>query len=37
MVENIIRTRLGYVPERITESYLINYLQNIKNDKKTVL
>jgi hypothetical protein len=35
VVENIIRTRLGYVPERITENYLVNYLQNIKNDKKT--
>jgi hypothetical protein len=35
VVENIIRTRLGYVPERITESYLVKYLQNIKNDKKT--
>src|SRR4051812_5442179 len=35
VVENIIRTRLGYVPERITESYLVKYLQNIENDKKT--
>ncbi|MBT2700861.1 hypothetical protein J7E79_26415 [Bacillus sp. ISL-40] len=35
IVENLIRTRLGYVPERITESYLVQYLQNIKNDKKT--
>ena len=35
IVENLIRTRLGYVPERITESYLVKYLQNIKNDKKT--
>ncbi|MBT2655394.1 hypothetical protein J7E81_09105 [Bacillus sp. ISL-18] len=35
VVENIIRTRLGYVPERITESYLVRYLQNIKNGKKT--
>jgi hypothetical protein len=35
VVENIIRTRLGYVPERITESYLVKYLQNIKNDKRT--
>lgn len=35
VVENIIRTRLGYVPERITESYLVKYLQNIKNDRKT--
>ncbi|QIZ09322.1 hypothetical protein HFZ78_23625 [Priestia megaterium] len=35
VVENIIRTRLGYVPDRITESYLVKYLQNIKNDKKT--
>jgi hypothetical protein len=35
VVENIIRTRLGYVPERITENYLVKYLQNIQNDKKT--
>ncbi|SMQ86877.1 hypothetical protein SAMN05444673_6947 [Bacillus sp. OV166] len=35
VVENIIRTRLGYVPQRISESYLVKYLQNIKNDKKT--
>jgi hypothetical protein len=35
VVENIIRTRLGYVPERITESYLVKYLEYIKNDKKT--
>jgi len=35
VVENIIRTRLGYVPDRITESYLLKYLQNIKNGKKT--
>jgi len=35
VVGNIIRTRLGYVPERITESYLVKYLQNIKDDKKT--
>jgi hypothetical protein len=34
VVENIIRTRLGYVPERITESYLVKYLENIKKDKK---
>jgi hypothetical protein len=35
VVENIIRTRIGYVPERITESYLVKYLENIKNSKKT--
>ncbi|MFD4932153.1 hypothetical protein ACFWMS_25320 [Peribacillus butanolivorans] len=34
VVENIIRTRLGYVPTRITESYLARYLESIKNDKK---
>lgn len=34
VVENIIRTRLGYVPERITENYLMKYLENINNDKK---
>lgn len=34
IVENIIRTRLGYVPPRITENYLVKYLDYIKNDKK---
>jgi hypothetical protein len=34
VVENIIRQRLGYVPVRITETYLVKYLENIKNDKK---
>ena len=34
VVENIIRSRMGYVPARITEKYLANYLDNIKNDKK---
>lgn len=34
VVENIIRQRLGYVPTRITENYLVKYLENIKNDKK---
>jgi hypothetical protein len=34
IVENIIRTRLGYVPERITEN-LVRYIENIKKDKKT--
>lgn len=34
VVENLIRTRLGYVPERITEGYLAKYLENIKKDKK---
>jgi len=33
VVENIIRTRLGYVPAQITEDYLVEYLENIKNDK----
>ena len=33
VVENIIRTRLGYVPAQITENYLVKYLENIKNDK----
>jgi hypothetical protein len=33
VVENIIRSRMGYVPARITERYLVNYLENIKNDK----
>jgi hypothetical protein len=34
VVENIIRQRLGYVPSRITENYLLKYLENIKKDKK---
>ncbi|MCM2534479.1 hypothetical protein NDK43_21715 [Neobacillus pocheonensis] len=34
IVENIIRSRIGYVPARITEKFLANYLENIKNDKK---
>lgn len=34
VVENIIRQRLGYVPVRITEPYLVQYLENIKNDKR---
>jgi hypothetical protein len=33
IVENIIRTRLGYVPTRITENYLAKYLDSIKNAK----
>ena len=33
VVENIIRDRLGYVPDRITESYLVKYLENIKKSK----
>ncbi|MDQ0862100.1 hypothetical protein [Bacillus sp. V2I10] len=35
VIENIIRQRLGYVPVRITETYLVKYLENIKNDKKS--
>lgn len=35
VVENIIRSRLGYVPTRITDTYLSNYLKNIKNDKNS--
>ena len=35
IVENIIRSRLGFVPEQITERYLVRYMENIKNDKKT--
>ncbi|WP_191559539.1 hypothetical protein [Metabacillus idriensis] len=37
VVENIIRERLGYVPVRITEAYLVKYLENIKNDKKSLM
>jgi hypothetical protein len=33
VVENIIRSRLGYVPNRITENYLVRYLENIKKIK----
>ncbi|MEH6947733.1 hypothetical protein V7068_11810 [Bacillus sp. JJ634] len=33
VVENIIHTRLGYVLTQITEKYLVEYLENIKNDK----
>ncbi|MDQ0271143.1 MULTISPECIES: hypothetical protein [Bacillaceae] len=33
IVENIIRARLGYVPTRITENYLVKYLENIEKDK----
>jgi hypothetical protein len=34
VVENIIRSRLGYVPKRITENFLARYLENIRSDKK---
>jgi hypothetical protein len=34
VVENIIRTRLGYVPERITENFLFRYLEKIQQDKR---
>jgi hypothetical protein len=30
VVENIIRSRIGYVPARITENDLVKYLENIK-------
>lgn len=33
VVENIIRTRLGYVPVKITEQFLAKYLDNIKKSK----
>lgn len=33
VLENIIRERLGYVPRKITEAYLLSYLENIKKDK----
>jgi hypothetical protein len=35
VVENIIRSRLGFVPERITDSYLVRYMEKIRNDKKS--
>lgn len=34
VLENIIRQRLGYVPRRITDAYLIKYLEEIKKDKQ---
>jgi hypothetical protein len=34
VVENIISSRIGYVPARITENDLAKYLENIKKDKK---
>jgi hypothetical protein len=33
VVENIIRSRIGYVPARITENDLVKYLENIKKGK----
>ena len=35
VVENIIRSRLGFVPEKVTENYLVRYMEKVKNDKKT--
>ncbi|MGX1196015.1 hypothetical protein [Metabacillus sp. SLBN-84] len=37
VLENIIRERLGYVPKKITEAYLVKYIENIKNDKKSLM
>jgi hypothetical protein len=34
VVENIIRSRIGYVPARITENDLVKYLENIIKGKK---
>ncbi|MBT2736567.1 hypothetical protein [Bacillus sp. ISL-7] len=34
VVENIIRSRIGFVPVRITDKYLAIYLANIEKDKK---
>ena len=36
VVENIIRTRLGYVPERITENFLFRYLKRSNRIKGQV-
>ncbi|WP_251284012.1 hypothetical protein [Cytobacillus sp. AMY 15.2] len=33
VAENIIGSRRRYVPVRITENYLVRYLENIKKDK----
>lgn len=35
VLENILRQRLGYVPARITESYLARYLADMQKDKRT--
>jgi len=36
VVENLIRSRLGFVPEKVTENYLVRYMEKVKNDKKTI-
>ena len=33
VVENLLRQRLGYVPHRITDTYLARYLEDMKKDK----
>ena len=33
VLENIIRQRLGYVPHRIKDAYLVRYLEEMKKDK----
>ena len=33
VLENLIRQRLGYVPSRITDTYLSRYIEEIKKDK----
>jgi hypothetical protein len=35
VVENILRQRLGFVPDRITDNYLAKYLDNIKKGKNS--
>jgi hypothetical protein len=35
VLENIVGSRLGYVPERITEDFLLSYLDEIKSGKKS--
>ena len=34
VVENLLRERLGYVPSRITNDFLNQFLENMKTDKK---
>lgn len=34
VLENLIRQRLGYVPQRITDAYLGKYLAEMEKDKR---
>lgn len=35
VLENLIRQRLGYVPQRITDYYLEKYLTEMQKDKQS--